>query len=185
MDIQPQLEKTIKEHEYKSIKECRSRCVCNKPRPVYKKKEFLDVIMSFEKDSQIHFEIKVPHKLSEEEFIGFLIGILDKKNLLDLTKISLCLYHCEGVHCYDYILQTGGKYYFNVDLNDDPHTHKWNNFRNKLVETSDIPSKTSTNAVIKHKKRSVNSLFSSFIFSISVLSLLYSVMLMYDVSINY
>jgi hypothetical protein len=146
----------IKEHEYKSIKECRDRCVCKKPRPAYKKKEFLDVIMSFEKDSQMHFEIKVPHKLSEEEFIGFLLGVLDKKNLLDLAKISLCLYYCEGVHCYDYILQTGGKYYFNVYLNDDPHTHKWNNFRNKLVETGNIPSKTSTNAVIKHKKRTIH-----------------------------
>ena len=137
------------EHQFVSLENCHSKCDCNNKK--YSNKEYVDVIMTFESTSQMHFEIKVPHKLSEEDFIGFIISTLDKDQLLDLIKISLCLYYAIGMHCYDYIFQTNGKYYFNINVNNDPETHKWNNYRNNIAAENYIPSIVSQNAIIKHR----------------------------------
>ena len=154
-------------HKYVSLENCHSKCVCNTQK--YSNKEYIDVIMTFGLASQMHFEIKVPHKLSEEEFIGFIIKSLNKKKLMDLIKISLNLCMHKGIHCYDYIFQNNGKYYFNIDMNNDPETHKWNNYRNKLVEEGNDSWYVSRNAIIKYKNLNIPTVQNKFNINLLVL----------------
>ena len=136
----------ISDHHFTTLADAQAKCICSQPN--YMGKEYIDVIMSFSEFPQAHFSINAPHKLSEEEFIIFILGVLNKPKLQSLYKISMCLYYSQGIHCYDYIFQTSGKYYFDTNINNDPHTHKFNNIRTILLETDACPNIRALAAII-------------------------------------
>lgn len=145
----------LNDYIFNSLEESQSKCVCIKSD--YDNKNFVDVIMTFNSYEQFHFEIKVPHKITEDDFIKFILGVLTIDKLMDIKKISLCVYYGVGVHCFDYAITPGrsGKYYFNIDVNGDMDTHYWNNFRNKMVKDFKGQNQSSLDAVIKYKENIV------------------------------
>jgi hypothetical protein len=77
-------------------------------------------------------EISYKKDVSEEEFISDIFKNLSRNELENLVKISVCLM-CLEQEAFPFILENNGKYYFNIDVNDDDETIKWYNYKTKYI----------------------------------------------------
>jgi hypothetical protein len=60
---------------------------------------------------------------------------LTDNELKQLVKLSLCqLNTADEKDMLPYVLERNGKYYFNVDLNPDEDTKKWDDLRFRMLD---------------------------------------------------
>ena len=96
-----------------------------------------DIITTFRKLDQGGLHIFVKGPLNEERLVKTILGHLSMRELKELVKLSVCMMG-SSVNVLPEFLRTftarNGKYYFNVDVNDDGDTAHWNNVRLKAIE---------------------------------------------------
>lgn len=94
-----------------------------------------EVIATFTDDiEQDLFEFDLDLKDIDE--ISFMKVIFRQllKNVEKLEKLSIIQLNCTEENCCLWLSARDGKYYFNVDINDDPDTRSLNAFRNTYLK---------------------------------------------------
>lgn len=95
------------------------------------------VIASFENYEQDIFDFDIDkYYIDEESFITEVLKCLE--NVDDLYKLSICQFCTNKNEIMDWLLSRNGKYFFNVDANEDEDTKYWNEFRNKYIKKQNV-----------------------------------------------
>jgi hypothetical protein len=91
------------------------------------------IISTFEDGEQdiFEFELKKLENIDEKSLLKIIFKSLE--NLEKLEKLSICQLNSTKENCLEWLLKTNGKYYFNINVNDDEETLHWNNFRNEYI----------------------------------------------------
>lgn len=89
-----------------------------------------EIIVTFENDPQIIIDLKVRNNVTEKNFISMILDELSNNEIKQLLKLSCMQYDTSS---YDdllpFIAKSNGKYYFNYNVNKDPITKKWYDFK--------------------------------------------------------
>lgn len=72
--------------------------------------------------------------ITEKELMCRVFDELGKEDAAKLLKISTCQFY-EGDERIKFLLENGGKYYFNNDINNDAHTNYWKGFRDGYIQS--------------------------------------------------
>ena len=108
--------------------------------------DFVRVNMTFDKYfSDIHFKIKIPSTFNEQQFILFILSVLSIKRLKYLIKISVKLYNCDNLDCFDYIKKCPYNGIYNLK-----DANKWNKYRKFLYKNFEERCKDAIDAIICH-----------------------------------
>ena len=97
-----------------------------------------EVIVSFDKDDmeQFFMDVQVSAMPEEDEFIDRVLSNFSKPELEHLCKLSVCqIRRDQNDLICPWILARNGKFFFNVDVNTDADTAKWNDARNVKLAT--------------------------------------------------
>jgi len=106
--------------------------------------DFVRVNMKFNKYlSNFNFNIKIPHTLDEPQFIQFILGVLSIKRLKYLNKVSIKLYNCDHLDCFDYIKKCNYNGIYHLD-----GANQWNKYRKYLYKHFTETNKDAINAII-------------------------------------
>src|SRR5437868_6951137 len=90
-----------------------------------------DSILTFDDRQQEFIDINhVGNDITEKDFIDYILNALNFKELKHLIKISICQHTSEN-DLLSWMKKSDGKYYFNVNINKDDETKKWNDIRNE------------------------------------------------------
>ena len=94
-----------------------------------------EIICTFNKYEQIVLTLYYNSDISEKNFINEIFNMLKINELKHLVKLSCCqLYTFSFTKLLPFIQKNNGKYYFNIDINKDPETKYWNDFRNEYLK---------------------------------------------------
>ena len=96
---------------------------------------FFQVIASFEIEDQSIFDLKIQKDYISEA--DLLEQIFDQLTDLDqLYKLSICQYNCnKAENVLEWLNKRRGKFYFNIDINNDEDTKIWRDFKDKYIKT--------------------------------------------------
>jgi hypothetical protein len=91
------------------------------------------IIASFEQLDQDIFDIVLTKDFyeNEEKFVRIILNCIDETSIKELVKISVCQYTKTSLQ---WLRDSNGKYFFNIDVNKDMKTKKWYNFKNNYLE---------------------------------------------------
>ena len=91
------------------------------------------IIASFENIDQVIFDLETKNITNEDIFMKVIFENLDNDEIKELTKLSICQIIKNKDEIIDWLFDRNGKYYFNCELNDDPDTKKWGEFKNNYL----------------------------------------------------
>lgn len=89
-----------------------------------------NVIVTFENVDQDIIDIDLPetHYSDEEKFVKTIFDCLEKEDIGELIKFSVCQF-ANNVDGISWLIERDGKFYFNHYENQDGDTRRWHNFR--------------------------------------------------------
>ena len=94
------------------------------------------IIASFEQLDQDIFDIVLTKDFyeNEEKFILTILNCIDETSIKELVKISV--YQCANtlLEVNEWLINSNGKYFFNIDVNKDIKTKKWYDFKNNYLQ---------------------------------------------------
>ena len=91
-----------------------------------------NVIVTFENVDQDIIDIDLPetHYLDEEKFVKTILDCLEKEDIRELIKFSICQFADDESEAINWLIQRNGKIHFNNHYeNQDDDTRRWYNFR--------------------------------------------------------
>jgi hypothetical protein len=97
------------------------------------------IIYTFaEKEQKMLYLEQIRNDTIQEQFMKLLLYSLELDELRSLLKISCCqLYQDEHSELLSYLADREGKYYFNVDINDDSDTKYWYDFKTNYIRINE------------------------------------------------
>lgn len=99
-------------------------------------KHNFNVIVTFASDDmeQFFMDLSLNDIPNEEGFVERIMSELAVHELENLVKLSVCHMLGKDEAPCEWLMARQGKFFFNVDVNSDPDTAKWNDVRNAKLE---------------------------------------------------